>query len=441
MKGCDLFQFVDAVVCMRFAQFPSAFPMPQANYDVPRITPKKKAKMHRIKIYFFIIPLFIGIMLESQIYATTGNLDVYVKNLDGSYVSGASVVRYTSGWSWIDNKSTNTSGKATWTGITTGEYNVEAYFNGDFWGNKSVKVNSGQTATETIQRQMPYASNIYTMDANGKAKSDFTLGETVYIKVEVKNGTTTPHDVRVKVEADRDKNWTADFNQTSGYQTVDGSGTMTYTFIFKPSDDGTYYLRPVETHTRLNTNVKTDSWAWGSPSFTVTSKDAYYVKGTSNCGCVRGTSLENSSVSVYRDGKRIKNTIAIGGNYLITGLTPGTYNIRASKRGYITSAEYSFTLYGTQFEAILNIPELKPASAQKKSISGWIPDWGFQKAMNSFVSNYDVFDVISPTWYQISGSGNGDLIPTRTPGDSDLILFARSKNIAIVPSICMLPPA
>ena len=89
--------------------------------------------------------------------AATGSLTVTVRNQDGTAIVGATVVRYTSTWSFIDQKDTGSGGVASWANIATGSYNLEAYYNGEYWVNGSANVTAGQTARVTLQRNEPYA--------------------------------------------------------------------------------------------------------------------------------------------------------------------------------------------------------------------------------------------------------------------------------------------
>lgn len=67
------------------------------------------------------------------------------------------------------------------------------------------------------------------------------------------------------------------------------------------------------------------------------------------------------------------------------------------------------------------------------NVSAWLPSWDVNEAFSSFQENKDIIDVISPFWYHVNGDGT--ISPTDNSEDQDIIDFAKSNNIPIIPTI------
>ena len=207
--------------------------------------------------------------------ASTGGLNVTVKNQNGSTISGADVVLYTTGWSRISEKTTP---NASWTGLNAGTYKLEAYYNGEYWVNDSVTITAGSTAGKTLQRNEPYAYDFKVYKASNNQNvtgSSVPEGTPLRYEVKVRNSSPVSRTVRVKLWVDRNRASSYDVYQTSSSQTVSsGGGTKTFTFTHTPNASGTYY-RKLEVETYVNsTYAKTDSWDWGT-AFTATTVPAH----------------------------------------------------------------------------------------------------------------------------------------------------------------------
>ncbi len=253
--------------------------------------------------------------------ATTGNLNVTVKNQNGSNIAGAIVVRYTSSWEYIDEKTTNPSSIASWPGINPGEYKLEAYYNGEYWVNDSATVIAGSTTNKTIQRNEPYAYDFRVYDGGTDVTNGTVMvGKQLRYEVQVRNSSPVSRTVRVKLWVDRNQASPYDFSQTSSSQSVSsGGGTKTFTFYHTPTATGTYY-RSLEVQTYVNNNyTKTDSWPWGNvfdcipPEITVISPNggeswdfgnSYDI--TWNSTCLPGS---NVRIELWKDDSKWDNII------------------------------------------------------------------------------------------------------------------------------------
>ena len=194
-----------------------------------------------------------------------GNLNVTVKNQNGSSISGATVKRYNSGWVYIDSKTTNSSGVASWSNIDATDYKLEAYYGGEYWVNGTASVPSGGTDSVTLQRNEPYAYDFRVYDGTTDVTGGTVpVGTSLRYEVKVRNQSPVSRTVRVKFQSDRSQSSPYDFDQTSSSQSVSsGGGTKTFTFNHTPSTEGTYY-RTFEVETSVNSSyTKTDDWPWG----------------------------------------------------------------------------------------------------------------------------------------------------------------------------------
>jgi hypothetical protein len=265
--------------------------------------------------------------------ANAGDLDVTVKNQSGTNVSGATVVRYTSSWGYIDQKTTNSSGVASWTGLSPATYNLEAYYSGEFWVWGSATVTAGNTTNKTLQRNEPYAYDFRVYNGSTDVTNqNVIVGTPLTYKVSVRNSSGDTRSVRVYLCVDRTGVSGSDFCQTSAAQNISsGGGTYTFTFSHTPTQTGTY-SRQIEVQTSVNSNwVKTDFWPWGT-AFT----------GIANAGDLdvtvknqSGTNVSGATVVRYTSswGYIDQKTTNSSGVASWTGLSPATYNLEAYYSG------------------------------------------------------------------------------------------------------------
>ncbi len=224
-------------------------------------------------LVIFIISSFCSL---SKAQTLVGNLNVTVQNIDASFVSGASVFRYTSAGQYIDKKSTGSNGIANWTGIAVGAYYLEAYQNGnalpyigdELWGHGTKQVTSGGTANVTIKRYEPYTQSIVFKNNSTNeilsSSNPVPPNTTVRVEVIVKNIAAVDRTVKVELLIDRDKVSSYDFELKIDPRNITANGN-TYRFVttFTPTAEGLYY-RGLKTESYIETGYKlTDTWAWG----------------------------------------------------------------------------------------------------------------------------------------------------------------------------------
>jgi len=216
-------------------------------------------------------------------YVTTtvpgqGDLEVTVRDQNGTLRPNAIVARYDASYNPIDERRDSDDGVVDgivkWTGIDAGTYNLEAYYegvspfpDGEFWKSDTATVYIGQLTQTTLQRDRPYASSVvFKDDATGQVLDPSTPvppGTAVRGEVTVVNEYGASQSVRVRLVADRSQGGSYDLDGgTVGPQTVPSSGGL-FTFTFTPVDEGTYYRAVlVETYV-YDGYSKTDAWDWG----------------------------------------------------------------------------------------------------------------------------------------------------------------------------------
>ncbi|MBU1445744.1 S-layer homology domain-containing protein, partial [Patescibacteria group bacterium] len=89
---------------------------------------------------------------------------------------------------------------------------------------------------------------------------------------------------------------------------------------------------------------------------------------------------------------------------------------------------FSAVLFGMNFAMIANA-----ASTDTYKVSAWMPSWDIEEATDSFESNADVIDTLSPFWYHVNTDGT--LTTVMNGEDMNIIRFAQSNNVEIIPTI------
>jgi PKD repeat protein len=186
------------------------------------------------------------------------------------------VLRYTSDWSLIDTKTTDSNGRVLWSDINADTYKLEAYYNGEFWTDDSASVSSGSTTSKALQRNEPYAYDFKVYNNNTGQEvtgCSVDVGTPLRYEIRVRNSRTFDRTVRARLWVDRNQSSSYDFDSTSPSQTVTADGgTRTFVFNHTPSAAGTYY-RSFEVQSYVKSYSKTDSWPWGT-AVTVTNNHA-----------------------------------------------------------------------------------------------------------------------------------------------------------------------
>lgn len=81
----------------------------------------------------------------------------------------------------------------------------------------------------------------------------------------------------------------------------------------------------------------------------------------------------------------------------------------------------------------LSAPGFGAGNSLSKSVAGWIPYWDQTRALTSVQNNPDVFDQLSPFWYDLGSSGQ--VIPLPNSEDSALISYAKTNGKKLIPLI------
>ncbi|MGB9586314.1 MAG: Ig-like domain-containing protein, partial [Anaerolineales bacterium] len=202
---------------------------------------------------------------EQQIRVTVnngsyGNVNLIVKNVDGSSAVSARVDRHdNSSWVYFDTRTSESNGVASWVGIPAGTYMFRVWKNDEYWGYKpDVSVTAGNTTSATFTRYMPYGESVVS------DKATLNSGEQATVTVTVRNNASFSNSVKVELILDRSQSAPYDYDQTSSVQTIAGGSLGEFTFTFTPSQSGTYY-RALKVYTNVSGNYTlTDSWAFGA---------------------------------------------------------------------------------------------------------------------------------------------------------------------------------
>jgi hypothetical protein len=283
-----------------------------------------------------------------------GDMYYYVHNWNGNALANDGMVkRYDASWTYLDQRSTDVNGIATWLGINTGLYNFESYYNGpggqEYWGDDSYDVVTGSN-THHSYRFMPYSNSQWVGDTGGVARNTFNVGETVRTKITVKNDVGVALDAKVRCVWDRNQATPYDFDQTTSLMSISGGGgTRVYTFD-NPVPSGftgsTLRLAYWITTRLLNGNdVLTDSWVWSTLTFSVANRvpdtpstpagPGSSQTGVSNPYSTSGTDPDGDSVKYTFDWDDSTTTDTAYGASGWTGgashswSSAGTYLVRA----------------------------------------------------------------------------------------------------------------
>src|SRR6185369_6461187 len=270
--------------------------------------------------------------------SSTADLVVTVQNQDGSTRSGAAVVRYQGGTK-IDEKTTNTSGQVTWSGLTPATYSFEAYYAGanpfdslgELWADATKAVATGSNIL-TLRRDWPFTDTlrIYRVSDNVEltSGSSIPVGTPIRIEALVRNKNAASKSARALMRLDRSKTSSWDFDDVTAYQTITaGGGTKIYSLTFTPTQTGTYY-KAVKIET--NPGGKTDAWDWVT-AFDVGSSTADLVVTVQNQD---GSTRSGAAVVRYQGGTKIdEKTTNTSGQVTWSGLTPATYSFEAYYAG------------------------------------------------------------------------------------------------------------
>jgi Tol biopolymer transport system component len=279
--------------------------------------------------------------------AQTGNLCVTVRNVNGSTVSGARVIRYPGNVSVYTPSCFNS--------IPTGSYTCEAYYTGTFlgeeyWGDGGpITVNSSQTATLTIDRIYPYVQSItirnHATGAIINPTDQIAPGITIRAEVTVRNKVSQALNARVRMILDRSQSLPYDFDTTSAQQSIPSNSTRTFTLTYTPTQIGTWYRAFAVITTLLNGNTPiTDAWPWAQV-FVVQSPTGNLCVTVRNAG---GTTVAGARVVRYNPGGgTTQGTTGSDGTICWNNISTGSYSVEAYYTGTFFGEEYWGDATGT----------------------------------------------------------------------------------------------
>lgn len=246
-----------------------------------------------MKKHYLIACLFFWAGFVSTTHAAT--IDVTVKNVNGSTVSGAEVKLYNSSWGLLSTKSTESSGYVRFALLDYGTYHYEVRYSGaggtEFWGSDENISLQQPLIARTFTRYWPYKSA-------ESLPSDPLVGKTVTIEVTVKNNVALSRNTKVELWVDRSKSSSWDYHSTSAPQTISGSGgTKKFAFSITPSSSSKYYwkMNVLTYNDGSGDYILTDSSAWEEAFDPFYSDVDIYVKD------IHGSYFQGAEVEIDGD--------------------------------------------------------------------------------------------------------------------------------------------
>lgn len=287
---------------------------------------------------------------------------------DDTLLQGADVTaRYTSNNTIAGTALTNATGEYTISDLPADTYNVTA--------SKSGYVSSYQTVDLTAS----CASNIdFTLNATPTAG---TITGHVYI-----SGTTTGiQNANVSINA-------------SKYVTTDANGAYTLSSVAQ----GTHTVTATAVdYAPLSAVVNVTAGQTSFCNFTLT-----LLSETGNItGVVKdenNNTISGATISV--GGTTYSNTTDNNGSYIITGVPAGTYNVTASKTGYVSRTQTNVNVTAkntTELNFVLSVS----AEQQRGSISGTVKDKNGAPVISATVTAYYANNTVAGTAYTNSTGG------------------------------------
>lgn len=319
---------------------------------------------------------------------STGTLTGNVKDQAGANVSGATVTTNTGGYS----ATTDANGNYTISNVAAGTYDVTASKSGYNSQTQSGKtVTAGQTTTVnfTITRQTG------TLTGNVKDQAGANLSGAIV---------TT---------------------NTGGYSaTTDANGNYTITNVATGTYDVTAskagYNSQTQTGKTVNYNQTT------TVNFTLTSVSNGTISG--NVKNKDGVNIAGATVSTNTGG--YSATTDANGNYTISNVAAGTYNVTASKSGYVSEVKNGISVTAGQ-TTTCNFTNLYIAAQNFDSVPSW-------------TTSYNASWGSSATFSSVAGGQSGNFLQvSRTSQGSSarVIVYNVPANTNITISVYMKCPS
>ncbi|AXI99957.1 Por secretion system C-terminal sorting domain-containing protein [Cyclonatronum proteinivorum] len=200
-------------------------------------------------------------------------INVTVRNIDNTPKQGAIVVRFNSNWQPVQERITNASGVASFTGLPANQiFHFQVYnptdhvTENEFWG-QVANINSGvsQTISVPFTRRAPYSGGISYSSQNLQS------GEEVTITVGVANPENISKNTRVRIQIARGTRTNVIHTEMKTL-TLSPSSNNILNYTYTPAEPGDYFVRAHFTQANYENMgwVTTDSWSWPDEvSFTV----------------------------------------------------------------------------------------------------------------------------------------------------------------------------
>lgn len=248
----------------------------------------------------------------------TSDLTLTVKNIDGATRSNAKIILYNSSYDKLSTLTTNSSGQATFSNLSNGNYNYEIYYtptttnppvsNEEFWGSGTVTINSSSKSV-SFTRIQPYISSAPMFDP-----IELNTGQQTSGTFTVKNALDYSSDnTYVKVWIDRNTTSSWDYVISTTVKSLGVGTSSVFPFNVTPTNSGSYNCYAFVYNNVNGKSVITDQYNWVQ-AFTVYnpisqinwSKQTWNVRnGTGGPGpWLSGTDTNNwlgNSTSVWVD--------------------------------------------------------------------------------------------------------------------------------------------
>lgn len=223
-----------------------------------------------------------------------GDIVATVRNLAGSNQPNAYLMRHSSTWTFLDDRSADANGIARWTNISSGTYNLQAYWPNathnlnELWEQVSVVVPASGVTNVLLARRMPYASHFRLMSGARNVTGNIVPSGTV-IRVEtvLTSLETASFQARSIVWFDRTSNLVGGFVTTNTAQLILSGQTLTQAFTRTVNATGNYFR---------TLRVQTDTGGGFLPT------DAWAMEHMLTVTPVTGFRMTNSYIAITSDG-------------------------------------------------------------------------------------------------------------------------------------------
>ncbi|MCC6678147.1 MAG: choice-of-anchor D domain-containing protein [Phycisphaerales bacterium] len=198
------------------------------------------------------------------IVSSTGvtGIELTVVDQAGRLWSGLTVYAYgADGSGPLDSRTTDSSGRVIWTGITPRTYRLEVYAGSQYWGSEVLTVESGKTASANFERELPCLVSVRAYNDDGVDVTGRTVaaGSPLTVKVKVKNGVESSVNASAELWLDLSG---SSYHLKSDSKALPAGTGYDFSFTFTPAAGGTLYGYPEVWTLIAGRPMLTDSWAF-----------------------------------------------------------------------------------------------------------------------------------------------------------------------------------